>query len=367
MKNHGALPPAKSVSHAFVFLMMILLSACSQEPEQRVNVYNWSDSFPSGLLEEFEKETGIKVHADSFDSNDTLEAKLLLGISGYDVVFPSIWPYFARQAKAGLYLRLDKAKLDFWNDLDPYLLDMLKAADPEAAHGIPYTWGAIGVAYNKNMLAKLAGLPLNSVKMLLEPETVSRVAHCGIAFMEEALDVIPVAMRYLNTSDRAQAVRHLLSLRRHIRRFNWSRSLQDLANGDLCVVQTLFSSAYKLNLELKEAKSSVDIAVVVPEEGAPMWIDMIAIPKSAPHVANAYKFINFLMRPENIAKVTNHIYDLNSNVASVKHLTPEARKLHETLQSVRSKLYQAEIMDREEIKAYGEAMEQITYGVEKSE
>lgn len=362
------LNPRTNILLALMMLIFLIVApACSPAPEQRVNVYNWSDSFPPGLLEDFERETGIKVYADSFDSNDTLEAKLLLGISGYDVVFPSLWPYFARQAKAGLFLKLDRNQLNFWKDLDPHLVIMMKAADPELAYGIPYTWGAIGIAYNRTILKTIPNLPFGSVKLLVDAETIAKVAHCGVAFMEEALDVIPMAMRYLRTADRQKAVEHLLTIRPHIRRFNWSRSLQDLANGELCVAQTLFSSAYKLNLDLRATNSANEILVYVPEEGAPMWIDTIAIPKSAPNVSNAYRFINFIMRPENISKITNHLYDLNSNMASLPYLTEEARKLHQDLVNVRHKLFQAEIMDRAEIKAYGEAMEQIIYGVAQTE
>lgn len=354
----------KRLFRGLFVLCFLFLQACQPQQEQRVNVYGWSDTFPPELLEAFEKETGIKVYFDTFDSNDTLESKILLGISGYDVVFPSLWPYFARQAKANLFLKLDKSRLHFLKQLDTDIMEKFREADPQVDYGIPYSWGVFAITYNKAKIKGLKDLPLNSTKLIFDPNVLQKFSHCGVAFMDEALDVLPPLMRYLKTQDLQVASQHLKALRPYIRRFNWSRSLQDLANGEICLAQTLFSSSYKLKFELAQSKSPVKLEVIIPEEGSTIWIDIMAIPKNASNIENAYKFINFVMRPENIAQISNQHYEMNTNVESLPYLKTEVRIIQNEIQKAKKRLFQTVIFDRKAIRSYNQAMEQVTYGIE---
>ncbi len=277
-----------------------------------VSVYDWYGMLPPDVVTAFEKETGIRVRLDVFDNNEVLEAKLLASNSGYDVVFPTASPYVSRQIKAGIYQPLNKALLSNLKGLNAIIYEKMNIIDPGLVYAIPYYWGTLGIAMDKDKVQKI--LPhanLNHYDTLFKPENLAKLKTCGVSFLEEATDVIPLILHYLGlpsdsetTEDLKAATDHLLKLRPSIRRFSSSRFINDLVLGDTCIAQAWSGEAQKAEEEAKELGRT--IIYIVPEEGTTLWIDCIAIPVGAPHPTNAHRFINFLLRPEIAAKITNY-------------------------------------------------------------
>lgn len=343
----------------------LLCSGCSETNENVLHIYNWAESFPRDVLVDFEKETGIKVIYDNFDNNDTLEAKILLGISGYDVVFPSAWPYFSRQARAGLYQKLDPQKLNFLDKLNPTILKFFTSDEPGSGYGIPYMWGILAFAYNVKKISKIPNLPLDSYAAVYEREHLKKLRKCGIAFPDEALDIFPYIMRYLKTESLNQAVARMKEIKPYVRRFDLIQSVQELANGSLCFIHAPLGPAFRAKVDLEKANSPIKIGFSYPKEGIPLWMDIVAIPKNAPHVANAYKFINFIYRPEILARTTNLIYEFNMIDETVPYLLPELRKLRSTVLAHKDRFVKNNIKDRERVRALNKSLEQIIFGTKK--
>jgi putrescine transport system substrate-binding protein len=282
-----------------------------REEESVVNVYDWYGMIPVEVLLEFERETGVRVQYDVYDNNEVLEAKLLASNSGYDVVFPSASPYVARQIHAGVYQPLNKAALSNLTHLDPMIVKHMDKVDPHMVYAIPYYWGTLGFAYDEEKVkSSLSHVDLNSYAVLLDPENLKKLAPFGVSFLEESIDVFPVVLRFLgknpnsqNVNDLTLATDHLLKLRPYIRRFSSARMMNDLVMGDVCLAQTWSGEVQKAEEEAKELNRS--IRYVIPKEGTTLWIDCIAIPKGAPHPKNAHIFINFILRPDISARLTN--------------------------------------------------------------
>ena len=310
---------------------LLLLIACAAgwglkseaAEEKRLFIYNWTDFIGRNTIAEFEKQTGIKVTYDVYDTEETMDARLLAGSSGYDVVIAST-EYFGREIKAGVYVPLDRSKLPNWKNLDPRILAIQSAHDPGNAHSVPYMHAINGFAYNVDFIrARMPNAPIDSLDMIFKPEVVAKFADCGVSFLDSAADTLMLALRYLgldpNTTKREDykaAEELLLKVRPYIRSFDSSEYLNGLANREVCIAMS-WSSDYALSRARARAVGvNVNLAFTVPKEGANQNFTSLLIPEGAPHPEAAYQFINFILRPDVIAAVTNAIYYGNDNIAS---------------------------------------------------
>lgn len=309
---------------------LVLAGSASAEEEKVLNVYNWSDYIAEDTIQKFEEQTGIKVRYDVFDSNEVLEAKLLAGNTGYDIVVPTS-SFMARQIQAGVFLPLDKSKLPNWQHLDPDILARLDAQDPGNQYGMPYMWGTTGFGYNINKIAERApDAPTDSWDMLFDPEVVKQFADCGVTLLDAPTEVFDAALNYLgedpNGHDKAaldKAVERLSAVRPSIKYFHSSQQINDLANGDVCLAMGWSGDMFIARDRAAEAEQGVEIEYVIPKEGALIWFDMMTIPKDAPHPDNAHAFLNFIMEPQIAADVTNYVWYANANAAATELVDPE--------------------------------------------
>ncbi len=296
-----------------------------------LNLYIWSDYLAPKTLSKFEKQTGIKVNATYYDTNEALDAKLLAGGSGYDVVVPTA-SYFERQIKAGVYLPLDKSKLPNLTNMDPQMMAKVAVHDPGNAHGVIYLWGTNGIGYNEKMVKELLpDAPLDSWRLVFDPKVASKLAKCGISVLNSPAEMMRAVFSYLgkdpnsqNPDDLAQGEAVLMKVRPYIRSINSSEYIDALANGDLCVAVGYNGDILQARDRAQDANKGVDIKYSIPKEGTILWFDMLAIPKDAPHPESAYAFINFVMTPEVIGEITNFKGYANANavaqpLASVKN------------------------------------------------
>ena len=299
------------------------VAAGAAAEEKRLFIYNWTDFIGLRTIAEFEKQSGIKVTYDVYDSEESMDARLLAGSSGYDVVIAST-EYFGREIKAGVYVPLDRARLPNWKNLDPRILEIQTLHDPGNAHSVPYMHAINGFAYNVDKIrARMPNAPVDSLDMIFKPEVVSKFADCGVTFLDSAADTLMLALQYLgldpNTTkpqDYKAAEQLLLKVRPYIRSFDSSEYLNGLANREICIAMS-WSSDYALSRARARAVGvNVNLAFTVPKEGANQNFASMLIPVGAPHPQAAYQFINFMLRPEVIAEVTNEIYYGNDNVAS---------------------------------------------------
>lgn len=292
--------------------------------ERVVNVYNWTDYIDPAVLEKFTAETGIRVRYDTFDSLETLEAKLSAGRSGYDVIAPTNEPTFSRLIAAGALMPLDKAKIPSAAGLDPTLMQRLRSSDPDNRHGVIYLWGTIGLGLNVERIRALApNAPLDSWDLLFKPEHARAIARCGITIMDSQTDVIPSVLRYLGLNqdstgndDLRRVEQTLLGIRPHVRSFASGGALEQLATGETCLALTYSGDVIQASARAAEANRGVAVRYVAPKEGAQLWFDVLAIPRDAPNADNAHAFINFVLKPENIAAITNEVRYPNAVPAS---------------------------------------------------
>jgi putrescine transport system substrate-binding protein len=291
--------------------------------EKRLYIYNWADFIGRGTIAQFEKETSIKVTYDIYDSEETMDARLLAGSSGYDVVIAST-EYFGREINAGVYSPLDKSKLPNWKNLDPRILAIQAAYDPGNVHAAPYMHSINGFAYNVDMIkARMPNAPVNSLDMIFKPEIISKFADCGVTFDDSAENVLELALRYLgldpNTTkleDYKAAEALLLKVRPYIRAFDSVEYLNALANKEICIAMS-WSADYALSrARAKAVGVNVNLAFTVPKEGANQNFTSMLIPEGAPHPDAAHRFINFILRPDVIAAITNETYYGNDNLAA---------------------------------------------------
>jgi len=292
-----------------------------------LNLFIWSDYLAANTLSDFEKRTGIKVHVAYFDTNETLETKLLAGSSGYDVVVPTA-SYFERQIKAGVYLPLDKSKLPNLKNMDPQLMARVAMHDPDNAHGIIYTWGTNGIGYNEKMIkALMPDAPLDSWRLVFDPAVASKLAKCGISVLDSPAEMVRVVLSYLGRDpnsqkpeDLAAAEDTLLKIRPYIRNINSSEYIEALANGDLCIAVGYNGDVLQARDRAKEAAKGIEVKYTVPKEGSILWFDMLAIPKDAPDPESAYAYLNYIMDPQVIAAITNFKRYANANSASAPYV-----------------------------------------------
>jgi putrescine transport system substrate-binding protein len=296
--------------------------------ERVVNVYNWSDYIDDTILADFTKETGIKVVYDVFDSNEILETKLLAGSTGYDIVVPT-GSFLARQIGAGVFQKLDKAKLTNLSNMDPVVMDRLTKYDPGNEYAINYMWGTTGIGYNVKMIKERLGenADMTTWASVMDPANLAKLADCGVMMLDTPDEILPAALNYLGLNpdsqtaeDNQKAEELLLKLRPSIRKFHSSEYINALANGDICIAVGWSGDILQAKGRAEEAGAGVEIAYSIPKEGALMWFDNMAIPADAKNVAEAHEFLNYIMRPEVAAKASNYIQYANGNKASKQFL-----------------------------------------------
>jgi putrescine transport system substrate-binding protein len=304
----------------------------ASETGKVLNLYIWSDYLAPNALPDFEKQTGIKVHVAYFDTNETLETRLLSGSSGFDVVVPTA-SYFERQIKAGVYLTLDKSKLPNLKNMDPQLMSRVALHDPDNAHGVIYTWGTNGIGYNEKMVkALLPDAPLDSWRLVFDPTVASKIAKCGISVLDSPAEMMRAVLNYLGRDPNSQKAEDLAAadatlgkIRPYIRNINSSEYIEALANGDLCIAVGYNGDVLQARDRARDANKGIEIKYMVPKEGSILWFDMLAIPKDAPDPDSAYAFINYMMTPQVAADVSNFRRYANANLASQPFLLPAVR------------------------------------------
>lgn len=310
-----------------------LTLAVSVQAASTVHIYNWSDYIGQTTLVDFEKATGVKPVYDVFDSNETLEGKLLAGHTGYDVVVPSSH-FLGKQIKAGAFQKLDKSQLPNYSNLDPALLKRLEMNDPGNQYAVPYLWGTNGIGYNVDKVKAVLGVDkIDSWAMLFEPENIKKLNSCGVAFLDSADEMLPTVLNYMglnanstNPDDYQKAEAKLLAVRPYVTYFHSSKYISDLANGNICVAVGFSGDIFQAKARAAEAGKGVNVAYAIPKEGGALWFDMLAIPKDSANVKQAHAFINYVLKPEVIAQVSDAVGYANPN--------PGADKLME--QSIRS-------------------------------
>jgi putrescine transport system substrate-binding protein len=307
--------------------------AAAQKAEPKVlNVYNWSDYIADDTLKNFEKETGIKVRYDNYDNNEILHAKLVAGKTGYDIVVPSA--HFAKtQIEGGLFQKLDRAQLTNWKNLDPALLEQMAKVDPGNQYLVDWLWGYVTVGINAGKVKAALGstpLPANPWDLIFKPEVASKLKGCGVNLLDSASEVLPVAMIYAgkppysrNAKDYDAARDVLMKARPNVTRFSSSGYINELADGALCVVMGYSGDINIARQRALDSKSGQDIQALIPPSGATLFFDSMAIPKDAPHPKNAHLFINYILRPEVHASLTNKVFYANPNAASRKYVKKE--------------------------------------------
>jgi putrescine transport system substrate-binding protein len=316
---------------AAALLLALALGSCSHGRSAReLRIYNWADYIGKDTIAEFERRTGIEVIYDTYDSDETLEAKMMAGDSGYDVVSTSS-DYFSRQIKAGIYQPLDRSRLPNWKNLDPHVLAIEAQADPGNRYAMPYLRHVNGFAYNVDMVrARMPDAPVDSLDLIFKPEVIAHFADCGVSFLDSAEDVLQLALNYLHldpnttrAADYRRAEQLLLSVRPYIKAFDSTEYMNGLANGEFCISMS-WSGDYSVSeARARAAGVKVNLAFTVPKEGANASFDALLIPADAPDPQNAHLFLNFILEPRVIAAITNYIHYGNDNLAADPYVDPQ--------------------------------------------
>ena len=319
----------QAIRLAVLAAVCVAITPAHGQPKERIlNVYNWSDYIAPTVVEDFTKQTGIKVRYDTFDSNDTLETKLLAGKSGYDVVVPTAY-FLERQIRAGVFQKLDKARMPNLANMWPELSQRLAAYDPGNQYAVNYMWGTTGIGYNLRKTREVLGAngTIDSWDIVFKPESLAKFKGCGVHLLDSSDDILAAALHYLglnpnsaNETDLQTAAALVMKIRPYVRKFHSSEYLNVLASGEICLAVGFSGDIKQAQKRAAEAKNGVDIAYAIPKEGAQLWFDNLAIPRDARNVAEAEDFINYLQRPEVAAKNTNFISYANGNVASQKFI-----------------------------------------------
>ncbi|MCA1939772.1 MAG: polyamine ABC transporter substrate-binding protein [Caenispirillum bisanense] len=301
------------------------------EEEKVLNVYNWSDYIAEDTIANFEKETGIKVNYDVYDSNEMLEAKLLAGNSGYDIIVPTS-TFLARFVQGKIVQPLDKSKIPNFENLDPSLMKGLANNDPGNEHAAIYQWGTNGLGYipEKVTAALGEGAPVNSWDLIFKPENAKKLADCGIYVLDSPSEIFPITMTYLGyapDTDDPEAYKKAEELwsgiRPYIKKFHSSEYINALANGDACVAMGFSGDVFIAAARAEEAGKDFTVEYAIPKEGTLMWFDTLAIPADAPHPENAHKFINYILQPQVVGAITNYVSYANAVPASKDVVDPE--------------------------------------------
>src|SRR5256885_5305534 len=316
---------------AVAIAALLSLAPAAGAEERVVNFYNWSNYMAPGVLEDFTKQTGIRVVYDTFDANETLETRLLAGKSGYDLVVPTAY-FLQRQIKANVFQKLDKSKLPNLANAWPFVTKQLAIYDPGNQYGANYMWGTTGIGYNVKMAQKVLGpdARIDSWDAVFKPENIARFKDCGIHMLDSADDIFPAALSYLGLdpnstkqADLQNAADLILKIRPYVRKFHSSEYLSALATGEICLVVGWSGDVMQARSRAAEAKSDVEIGYAIPKEGAQMFFDNLAIPADAQHVAEAHELINYLYRPEVASKNSDFLSYANGNLASQTLINPK--------------------------------------------
>jgi putrescine transport system substrate-binding protein len=308
-----------------------LMSGIAFAQDRTVNVFNWSDYIDESILEDFTKETGIKVVYDVFDSNEVLETKLLAGSTGYDVVVPTA-DFLSRQIQAGVFSKLDRSKLpnlsNMWKDVE----ERVEIYDPGNAYSINYMWGTTGLGYNVEKVKAALGddAPVDSWDLLFKPDNIEKLNDCGVYILDAPTELIPAALNYLgidpnseSKGDIEKAGELLKSIRPYVQKYHSSEYINALANGDICLAVGWSGDVLQARDRAAEADNGVTVEYAIPKEGALMWFDQMAIPADAKNMDEAHEFLDFIMRPDVMAKASNYVYFANGNKASQKLLNED--------------------------------------------
>ncbi len=306
-------------------------SALAQE-EKVLNIYNWSDYIAEDTIQNFEKETGIKVRYDTFDNNEIVHAKLVAGKTGYDIVVPSSgWAKL--QMEGGLLRKLDKAQLPNLKNLDPDIQKQIASLDPGNQYLVNWLWGYTTIGINTAKVKAALGaepMPANAWELFFNPKYISKLKSCGVSVLDSSSEVLPPALLYLgkdpfskNSADYQAASALLKSIRPYITLFSSSGYINDMAGGSICMALGWNGDINIARRRALEAKNGNDIVALIPKTGGVLFFDMMAIPVDAPHVKNAHLFMNYIMRPEVDAALTNKVFYANPNKESRKFIKPE--------------------------------------------
>jgi putrescine transport system substrate-binding protein len=316
-----------------VALLAMALPAWAQGPTQErvLNVYNWTDYIDPSALEAFTAETGIKVRYDVYDSLETLEARMLTGRSGYDIIVPTSEPTFSRLIRAKALQEIDRARVPNWKNLDPAMMRQVESSDPGNRFGAIYLWGTVGLGVLPAKIKALApDAPMDGWELLLKPENARRLKSCGITIMDSAIDVIPSVLHYLgkrpdstDAADLAAVEKTLMAIRPHIRTFASSGAVEALAAGTTCLAMTYSGDVIQASARAVEAKRGVVVSYIAPKQGVQVAFDMLAIPADAPNKDAALAFIDFMLRPAVMAGITNVTRYPNAVPASRASIRPE--------------------------------------------
>lgn len=294
-----------------------------------LNIYNWSDYIEPALVEEFELEYGIQVNYDIYDSSEMVDTKLMTGSSGYDIVFHSA-SFAARLIDIGVFQAVDFSRLENFANIDPEIMTGMKQAYGAEVIGVPYMWGTTGFSYNVDMLReRLPDAPIDSSALVFDPEVVKHFADCGVSLLDDPTSVIPFAMMYLGYSpgsveptQLAEVEELMRQVRPYIKYFSSTKMLLDLPSREVCIAMSWSGDYSVATLRAEEAGLDINLAYSVPKEGAIDWYDLMFIPSDAPHPDAAHLFIDYMLRPEVIARATNFIGYANANRAATKLVDP---------------------------------------------
>lgn len=310
---------------------LTLLASAVQAEQRELRVYNWADYILPSVPKDFAKQSGIKLTWDTFDTNESLEAKLLTGNSGYDLVVPSN-QFLETQIKAKVFQKLDKSKLPNWSRQDPALLALLAKNDPGNQYGVPYMVGTVLIGFNPAKVKAALGdnAPVDSWDLVFKPENMEKLKSCGVAMLDSPTEIIPIALQYMgldpnsqNPADYEKVKEMLLKIRPYVTYFNSAKYMTDIANGDICVAIGYSGSFYQFGNRAKEAGNGVVVDWRLPKSGAPIWFDTFAIPKSAKNVDEAHEFLNNLMDPKVIASISDFLGYPNANKDSLPLINKE--------------------------------------------
>jgi putrescine transport system substrate-binding protein len=327
---------ARAIIRTAFYSTFFLLGACTSNSENTasganvVNIYNWADYIAPDTLEKFEAEYGIKVNYDIYDSSEVVDVKLLAGNSGYDVVVHSN-QFSSRLAPIGVFEKLDKTRFENLGNLDSDVLESIGVYHEVADYNLPYHWGTTGYAWNVEMVRqRLPNHPMDSGDVIFDPDVVSKLADCGVSLLDGATDLFPMVLAYLGLDPNAvddeslaAAEAQLKLVRPYIRYFSNQKMISDLPNKEVCVAMSWSGDFAQAATRAEEAGVDIELRYTVPKEGSGLWVDGVYIPSDAPHKNNAYKFLDFLMRPDIAADIANTVFYANANAASWEFIKPE--------------------------------------------
>lgn len=306
-----------------------LIEAAKKTPN-KLNIYNWSDYINPEAIPDFEREFGIQVTYDIYDSSEIVDTKLMTGNSGYDIVVHAS-SFTARLAPAGIFHQVDFDRLPNWHHLDPTLIRKADEKYSNGLQGVPFFWGTTGIAYNVNLIKqRMADAPVDSSALIFDPEVIAKFTDCGISFLDDPTSVIPMAMLYLGYPANSVDLEHLReveqlvkSVRPYVTYFSSTKMLQDLPSEEVCIAMSWSGDYSVASNRAREAGIDIELDYIIPKEGSGMWFDNLYIPADAPHKENAYLFLNYMLRPEVIAASTDYIGYANANKSATPLVDPK--------------------------------------------